>query len=170
MFKQPPMFLPHEQKHTKKNFNWCEWTIFPLPFLVFGGFSLPTRLQASSCPHPLPSKNSKKLILKLLHAQGHCVTCEDWRTVAGVGEWCGWEAASMPCPTARGRGQLEWDSGQLAQRRLQAGAGDWRFSCSLLACRFLLSFCDLCTLEVNVSKQTLHWSSGRLHLRVKKFD
>lgn len=26
--------------------------------------------------------------------------------------------------------------------------------CSLLACRFPLSFCDLCTLEVNVSKQT----------------
>jgi len=40
----------------------------------------------------------------------------------------GWEgvfgARSVAWPTARGRGQLEWDSGQLAQRGLQTGAGD----------------------------------------------
>lgn len=59
----------------------------------------------------------------------------------------------MICPTAWGRGQLEWDSGQLAQRGQQTGAGDCGFSSSLIACRFLRSFCDPCTLEVTMSKQ-----------------
>ena len=31
-------------------------------------------------------------------------------------------ARSVHCPTARGRGQLEWDSGQLAQG---GGTADW---------------------------------------------
>lgn len=71
-----------------------------------------------------------------------------WRSEGGIG------AGGTHCPTARGRGQLEWDSGQLAQRELQTRAGDCRFSSSLVACRFLLSFCDLCTPEVRASKQT----------------
>lgn len=73
-----------------------------------------------------------------------------WQSEGGTG------ARSVHCPTARGRGQLEWDSGQLAQRGLQTGAGDCRFSSSLLACRFLLSFCDLCTLELSASTQASH--------------
>lgn len=69
------------------------------------------------------------------------------------GEWE--QGASVFCPTARGRGQLEWDSGQLAQNRLQTQEAGDGFSSSLLACRFLISFCDLCTLEVSLSKHRL---------------
>lgn len=61
----------------------------------------------------------------------------------------------MLWPTAWGRGQLEWDSGQLAQRVPQAEAGDSRFSSSLLARRYLLSCSDLCTLRAATSKHSL---------------
>lgn len=57
--------------------------------------------------------------------------------------WGGGGGGGVLCPTARGRGQLEWDSGQLAQRGPQTGAGDYRLSSSLQARRFVLSFRDL---------------------------
>ena len=147
------MLLPHEHKH--RNLYRCDCDLLSFCVLIF------------FC------KQKHTFTLKANTLFGHSQTA----TRPGAAESPGMSggllerggsaergAGSVPRPTARGRGQLEWDSGQLAQRGLQTGAGDWRNSSSLPAS----GFCLLWPLEVSVSKDNFSlWK--RQHVLLRNF-
>lgn len=157
LFWQSLLLLPHEQTHTNTHtetlLTWSKYDLLsPLYYFWFWWFCFPSLpLKSHSIIH---SHMYKHTHTKTTHFFKTCFI--PWAAVSlAISEklQCSEEvreAGSVICPTAWGRGQLEWDSGQLAQRGQQTGAGD---SSSLIACRFLCSFCDPCTLEVTIAKQ-----------------